>query len=988
MPGTNSFYPYGESSTNILNNSEYQTDSERSSGAQSGAIARSKMYNKQARQAAAGAYAVGALVAKSGKNADDSSAVTLATNFQAAVSYQSAHFVASAAEISGSTVTATVAELATTAEDDLPALFALSLSLSGPLPAGASVAIASSLPSVTLSWPIYVGGTALESDTITGGAITLLIDTVTGRAFFKAGGGSKIPDTLPPLNPNFTLERTGGSITVKADKLLVGSDTASLAGGVWVAKSTGIPQNPKDGTVKEWARADLITTSKPYDGLYLGDVTASDAVNETIIWLPENDSGKVKLVPFIVLSVDYLGGVYVTRKYLSESMKATWGGAFYYPGNPVDTFLSSTYLNSVLDKSVSNSIMTCSVPVQSKSGSSVIENMSRKCWVLSYGELYQTSFGDGTKAPYFEAGASHRIAYVDGGTSKGIYWTRSREKGGSPYSVDVNGAMSLSSGYTASNYIRPSFVLPKDFKIQQRPDGSYTVWNEMGLMTLGDVTPSTEAKKITLQAKEAQGIKSYTYLLNSYDDVNTAILSRDTVPDSLYSKVWTDRTFADYGNSDIMNLVDSWVTSAISTTLAAVLNPIDIIYQKIQGTVTKVGGTVNKAAFLPSAFNIGGSTTLVTEGSKTEIPYFKNAANKKFSTDSGSAVTRIWTRDASKIALNVPWAVTYEDSDGSLHERIANSISGTPCGIVLISVKPDSPIRLLADGTYDLVPEDPALAQTVTTLAEGEEETPLEWTFAWDADTPCYVRQYTYNQKGQYQTMLQGAVASTEDEPIPSYSEVLSENTWAQIAEAVANNDPIVDSWQIGDTKDEVVAGETLTFAIVGKDHDDKSDGTGKAKLTFGMTQLMNNTRQMNGSNTNAGSFAGSALYAYLRDTILPGMPEELRAAIKPVNKPTSSGSQSSAIRNDSMSLWLFSEVEIFGTTNYSFGGEGFQYPYFATAANRIKRLFNGMGEVSIWWERSPYSDSSSSFCYVTASGAASYYGASRSRGVCFGFCI
>lgn len=261
MPGTNSFYPYGESSTNILNNSEYQTDSERSSGAQSGAIARSKMYNKQARQAAAGAYAVGALVAKSGKNADDSSAAALAANFQAAVNYQAAHFVASDVSVSGTTATATVAELATTAAADLPALFALSLVLDQALPAGASIAIASSLPDVTLSWPIYVGGEVLDSDTITGGAITLLIDTVGAKAFFKAGGGGKVPADLPPLLPNFALEFSGTTVTVTANKLPLNDKTSMLAGGVWVLAST-IPDSPKGAIVKEWSQSDLIDSTQ------------------------------------------------------------------------------------------------------------------------------------------------------------------------------------------------------------------------------------------------------------------------------------------------------------------------------------------------------------------------------------------------------------------------------------------------------------------------------------------------------------------------------------------------------------------------------------------------------------------------------------------------------------------------------------------------------------------------------------------------------
>ena len=88
------------------------------------------------------------------------------------------------------------------------------------------------------------------------------------------------------------------------------------------------------------------------------------------------------------------------------------------------------------------------------------------------------------------------------------------------------------------------------------------------------------------------------------------------------------------------------------------------------------------------------------------------------------------------------------------------------------------------------------------------------------------------------------------------------------------------------------------------------------------------------------------------------------------------------------MKLFLFSEIEIFGSTTYSKAGEGSQYSYFATAANRIKDLSNGSGSASWWWERSPHGSSSSYFCYVNSSGVASSYYASSAYGVCFGFCV
>ena len=180
-----------------------------------------------------------------------------------------------------------------------------------------------------------------------------------------------------------------------------------------------------------------------------------------------------------------------------------------------------------------------------------------------------------------------------------------------------------------------------------------------------------------------------------------------------------------------------------------------------------------------------------------------------------------------------------------------------------------------------------------------------------------------------------------------------------------------------------------MTFVIVGKDHDDLADGSGKAKLTFGMKNLMASTRQMNSSMTNAGSFEGSAMYSWLSGTIYPSLPAELKDAIKSVNKKTSSGGGSSVIRTDAMHLWLFAEIEVFGTASHSYTGEGTQYQYFTTESTRIKKLSNGAGAASYWWLRSPDEIDIDFFCYVFSSGEpANYYDPKTPMGVCFGFCI
>lgn len=144
----------------------------------------------------------------------------------------------------------------------------------------------------------------------------------------------------------------------------------------------------------------------------------------------------------------------------------------------------------------------------------------------------------------------------------------------------------------------------------------------------------------------------------------------------------------------------------------------------------------------------------------------------------------------------------------------------------------------------------------------------------------------------------------------------------------------------------------------------------------------------MNSSNTNSGGFPGSAMYSWLQNTLLKQLPSDLQAVLKSVNKKTSKGSASSTINTNAMKLFLFSEIEIFGTTTYSASGEGAQYPYFATAGNRIKHLANGTGSAYWWWERSSNASASVNFCCVFSNGNASDNGADFSNGVCFGFCV
>lgn len=211
------------------------------------------------------------------------------------------------------------------------------------------------------------------------------------------------------------------------------------------------------------------------------------------------------------------------------------------------------------------------------------------------------------------------------------------------------------------------------------------------------------------------------------------------------------------------------------------------------------------------------------------------------------------------------------------------------------------------------------------------------------------------------------------------YDPILANNDWATIAQ-IAETGKAQDYWNIGDTINIQVGDELLEFAIMDFNHDDKSDGTGKAGITFGMTGLMANTHNMNSTVTNVGSFVGSEMCAYLKDTVLHSMPQEVKNIIKPVNKRTSAGDESTEIQVDSMPIWLFSAVECSLSGDYVVANEGVPYPYYSSQANRQK------GDE--WWLRSPQTYASSEFCFVVTAGTLDYTAATISYGVSFGFSI
>ena len=190
--------------------------------------------------------------------------------------------------------------------------------------------------------------------------------------------------------------------------------------------------------------------------------------------------------------------------------------------------------------------------------------------------------------------------------------------------------------------------------------------------------------------------------------------------------------------------------------------------------------------------------------------------------------------------------------------------------------------------------------------------------------------------------------------------------------------------FKVGDSKTVNIGGTNYEVQIIGFNHDDNVSG-GKAAYSFQLVDCLNQTQQMNTSNTNTGGWNGSAMRGRM-STYKSQLPAALRNVIKTVKKKSGTGGgSSSGTQQTNDDLFLLSEIEIFGTTTYSVAGEGTQYEWYKAGNSRIKKV---NGSANAWWERSPFSGNAYSFCTVYGSGNANYNSANDSFGVSFGFCV
>lgn len=214
------------------------------------------------------------------------------------------------------------------------------------------------------------------------------------------------------------------------------------------------------------------------------------------------------------------------------------------------------------------------------------------------------------------------------------------------------------------------------------------------------------------------------------------------------------------------------------------------------------------------------------------------------------------------------------------------------------------------------------------------------------------------------------------------FDPVFTNNTWEEIATACSTRQ-VPDTWVVGDQKAMSIGGTNYIINIIGKDHDDYSDGSGKAPLTFQLLHSYNEAGNIN-NDTARSSWKTSAMRTTDLPQIKSSMPTEVQSAIKKVKKRCSSDG-SSTMTTVTDDLFLLSEIEIFGTNTNSFSGEGTQYAYYANGGSKKKKW---SGSNHAWGTRSVYSQNYFCFVGVTANGTSDYFGVTEGLGISPAFCF
>ena len=438
---------------------------------------------------------------------------------------------------------------------------------------------------------------------------------------------------------------------------------------------------------------------------------------------------------------------------------------------------------------------------------------------------------------------------------------------------------------------------------------------------------------------------------------------------------------------------DGGINTATSQRTTGKANRITISAVPSQsGTLTYNGNSQSPTwnNYSSTKTTLGGTTSGTNAGNYDAT--FTPTADYRWSDGSITAKTVVWSIGKAAGSLSIsPTSITLNASNRS--KTITVTRAGN--GVVSASSNNTGVAKVTVSGTTVTVSSvnDTTGDATITiSVAAGTNHTaPASKTCAVTASfKPTASTAPTSGLK--YIFGLSGVAASD----VTLFAEAISNNSSITNATSTVYIDfgSVHRKVSVGDQVTLALNGTSYTFDIIGFNHDTLTTSTaygattktGKAGITFQMHDLFATTYVMNSSNTNSGGWKSSAMRTSTMATMKGYLPAAWQTAIKPVNKVSGTGSgSSSGTETVSDSCFLLAEIEIFGSTSYSVSGEGTQYAYYKAGNSKVK---NQGGSAFSWWERSPRSGYSDSFCRVGGDGSAGLRYAYDGLGVAFGFCV
>lgn len=403
-----------------------------------------------------------------------------------------------------------------------------------------------------------------------------------------------------------------------------------------------------------------------------------------------------------------------------------------------------------------------------------------------------------------------------------------------------------------------------------------------------------------------------------------------------------------------------------------------------------------KAALSPTS-RAAGSVTITADGAQpaTDLPvtvYYVKKAPEGETTMLASIINMFPGGSTLQIPLDAPTALTAKAGNAqvSLTWTDPNDKYATPEGETA-----QDPDQLVSKWAYTRIvrkvgsqPSGPNDGTTVLESAvRNQYQTEPFVDTGLQNEVTYYYGAFAYNEDG---VVSEGAFASADPK---AFDPILENNSWETVDD-IGSQGIAPSVWEVGDEKNITVGRETMTMVILGFNHVTLVSG-GKAPIAFGTKNCMRTLRECNAANVE-----NTPLFKYVTSTIVTQLSKDLQNVIKDVYAYTGYGRANAYVSDISKAscaatayetkVFGFVSSEVFGayTQGYS------QYPYYATAGNRIKKLSNGVGNVTEWalFELFVYQYMGVTYYgfSTTTTGTRTYRGVSTGNmvAVVFGFCV